>query len=113
MRNGEVILVIDDEQPFLETIRKILKCAGYQVCGCADGADAVATFSRNQDRIKAVICDLIMAGLDGVATVRIIKKINSGMKVIFSSALIDHPEQKERVAELKTLGVNAFLTKPY
>jgi CheY-like chemotaxis protein len=110
---GQVILVADDEPAFREAVCRILAKAAYQVVTAADGAEAVAAFSKHQDKIKAVLCDLIMPVLDGVGAIRILKKINPRIPVIASSGLGEGAARGEQNAELQRLGVNIFLTKPY
>ena len=50
-----------------------------------------------------------MPYMDGEALVRALKKINPMVKVIAMSGLVS----AEQTAELKSLNVNAFLSKPY
>ena len=111
--HGEYILVVDDEKPMRETTSKILEQAGYQVMTASDGREGVAAFAKFQDRIRAVICDLMMPGLDGTAMAAILKKINPQIQIIISSGLLEDSACQNKIAELKQMGVESFLTKPY
>jgi PAS domain S-box-containing protein len=110
---GEVILVVDDEALLRETLRTILGNAAYQVLTANDGIEAVAAFSKHQNIIKAVVCNLMMPVMDGVGVVRILKRIDPKLNIITSTGLPDDPAQSEKITELRALGVRTFLTKPY
>jgi CheY-like chemotaxis protein len=110
---GEFVLVVDDESPMRETTTKLLARAGYQVVTASDGAEGIATLARFQDRIKVVVCDLMMPVMDGVGIVRVVKRINPLLKVIISSGLLEDPAHYDKLAQLKELGVTFFLSKPY
>ncbi|HDQ41608.1 MAG TPA: response regulator [Desulfonatronum sp.] len=74
------ILIIDDEKVFLDTIITRLRMRGIVVDGVDSGAKALeAMRGRAYD---AVILDVSMPGMDGVATLQELKKINSGVPVI-------------------------------
>ena len=57
------ILVVDDEQDFLETIIKRLKTRGIEVAGVDSGYKALE-FVDNQD-VDVIILDVKMPGMDG------------------------------------------------
>ncbi|MDL5503091.1 MAG: response regulator, partial [Candidatus Methanoperedens sp.] len=60
----------------------ILKEYGYNVLAASDGADAVALYAQNKDKIKVVLMDLMMPVMDGEASIRAIRKLNPHIKVI-------------------------------
>lgn len=106
---GEVILIVDDE----ENIRKIAEATllrfDYRVVTAADGAEAIALYSKQKDKIDVVVTDLAMPYMDGNALIRTLQKLDPDVKCIAMSGLIS----EEQTAELKTLGVFNFLSKPY
>ena len=66
------ILFVDDEQDFLETIIKRLKARSIDVSGVESGYKALEVLeSRNPD---VIILDVKMPGMDGIETLREIKK---------------------------------------
>ncbi len=107
--NGELILIVDDE----ENIRKVAEATlirfGYQVVTATDGTDALALYSQQNNKIDVVLTDLAMPYMDGNALIRTLRKLDPNIKVIAMSGLIS----EEQTAELKTLGVVDFLSKPY
>ena len=61
------ILVVDDEQPVRESLRRSLSFNGYQVILAADGVEAVETVHRESPDL--MILDVMMPNMDGLETV--------------------------------------------
>ena len=106
--NGETILVIDDELSILEVTEKTLEAFGYKVLTASDGAEGTAIFAERKNEIKVVLTDMMMPIMNGVATIKAIKKIDPNARIIASSGLENGNEK-----EAKNLGVKLFLRKPY
>ena len=106
---GELVLVVDDEEPIRELTREILERNGYKALTAVDGTEAVALFSRWQGKIKVVLTDVSMPGMDGVALVRALRKMDPGVKVIAASGR----GSGGKATEFSALGISKFLTKPY
>ena len=68
------ILVVDDERPILGLAEHILTFNGYNVTTCANGAEAVEVYSKLYDEIGLVILDMVMPKMNGVETLRQLKK---------------------------------------
>jgi PAS domain S-box-containing protein len=105
---GEFILVAEDEGSIREITRSILEAYGYKVLSAEDGAEAVALYAQNKDKIKVVLIDLIMPVMDGQMSIRMIHQINPGAKIIAVSGLA----QKDKLENVSDY-TNAFLPKPY
>ena len=106
---GELILVVDDERPILELTRKILERHGYQALTANDGTEALSLFAQWQGKIRVVLTDVSMPVMDGVALVRVLRKMEPELNVIAASGR----GSGGKASDLKTLGINKFLTKPY
>ncbi|PAW84957.1 MAG: hypothetical protein B9S33_10735 [Pedosphaera sp. Tous-C6FEB] len=106
---GETVLVVDDEPGILTATVRLLRTQNYQVLVATDGAEALSVFSKNRDRVQVILTDVMMPEMDGLALVRVVRKISPTLKIIASSGL----ERDAKFDELRALGVNAFLTKPY
>ncbi len=74
-----------------------------------DGADAVALYAQNKDKIKVILMDMMMPVMDGEASIRAIRKINPEVKVIVVSGLAE----KEKLAKIESTRAQALLPKPY
>ncbi len=62
------VLVIDDDDQVRETLKEVLKRAGYEVKGARDGMEGMRLF-RNEGA-DLVIADIIMPEKDGLETIR-------------------------------------------
>jgi PAS domain S-box-containing protein len=106
---GELILVVDDEAAIREVTESTLTASGYRVLLAGDGTEAVAHYARQGDKIKIVLTDMMMPYMDGLATVRALKRMNPELKIIASSGLGD----VSKFTEAADAGVKTFLHKPY
>ena len=84
---GETVLVVDDESSVREIAKETLEANGYEVLLARDGAEAIAVFAQQRDRVRVVLTDLVMPYLDGSATIRALRKIDSRVKIIAASGL--------------------------
>jgi CheY-like chemotaxis protein len=107
--NGELILVVDDESSIVQITAATLEKFGYKVVTASDGSEAIAQFARNNAEVAAVITDMAMPNLDGLAAIRAIRAIDADVKIIAMSGLVN-PEQ---TAELQNLKIDLFLSKPF
>ncbi|HBJ87395.1 MAG TPA: hybrid sensor histidine kinase/response regulator, partial [Verrucomicrobiales bacterium] len=58
--NGELVLVIDDEESVRQITRQTLEMFGYRVLMAADGTEAAGTYATHKDEIAAVLTDMMM-----------------------------------------------------
>jgi CheY-like chemotaxis protein len=107
--NGQLILVVDDEEGIREITRGTLETFGYRVLTASDGTEAVALYAERRNDIAVVLTDMVMPFMDGPATIRALRKMNSNAKIIAASGLTAGREAKDGALE----GVSAFLNKPY
>lgn len=102
-----LILVADDDPAFREVLRAILYDHGYRVLAAGDGAEAVALFADHHAEIAAVLVDLVMPCLDGVGTIRALRRIEPGVQVVAMSGTADQWGSADRI------GAAALLEKPF
>jgi PAS domain S-box-containing protein len=105
--NGEMILVVDDEASILTITSQTLQAFGYRVLTAKDGSDAVAIYAQHRNDIAVVLTDMMMPVMDGMAMMKVLRKINPAVKIVGSSGL----HANHSVA--KGGGINHFLPKPY
>ncbi|MFY9570818.1 MAG: PAS domain S-box protein [Blastocatellia bacterium] len=105
--HGELILVVDDEAAIREITRSTLEAAGYQVLTASDGTEAVALYAQRPD-IKVVITDIVMPYMDGIATIRALRKLNPLIDIIVSTGTGDKSRNHG-----DDPGVKTVLSKPY
>jgi PAS domain S-box-containing protein len=108
--HGELILVVDDEAPVRLVTRRMLETFGYRVALASDGAEAVALYAKQKDEIAAVITDMMMPVMDGLATIRALRSMRPDVRIIAASGLHGRGSDPD-------MGPNAsvrhFLPKPY
>ncbi len=107
--HGELVLIAEDEDSVREVTISSLEANGYKVLAANDGADAVALYAQNADKIKVVLMDMMMPVMDGEASIRAIRKINPDVKVIVVSGLAE----KDKLAKIESTRAQAILPKPY
>jgi DNA-binding NtrC family response regulator len=101
------ILVVDDEGDFLETLMNRLKKRHIAAMGCASGEEAVRLARDNP--FDVVVLDIKMpGGMDGIETLREIKKLQPGAEVI----LLTGHASLETSAEGMRCGAYDYLLKP-
>jgi PAS domain S-box-containing protein len=103
--SGEVVLVVDDEQPLLRMSSLVLESFGYRVLLAESGAEAVSVFQAHRGDIKVVITDMTMPIMDGATVIRKIREIDPDARIIAASGL-----DGQEAARLP--GVMRFLPKP-
>ncbi|MBU1566140.1 MAG: response regulator [Proteobacteria bacterium] len=67
------ILVVDDEQAFTEILAQRLGKRGFAVKTAADGHSGLKLL-REDETIEVVVLDLAMPGMDGLETLKAMKK---------------------------------------
>jgi len=74
------ILAVDDEENFLNSLRRMLHDAPYRISTVTDGMQALELISRVPPDV--VLLDLKMPDMSGPATLREIRKIDEKLPVI-------------------------------
>ncbi|MFZ3169105.1 MAG: PAS domain S-box protein, partial [Candidatus Methanoperedens sp.] len=72
---GEWILVAEDEESIRDITFSTLELSGYKVLMANDGAEAVALYAQNIDKIKVILMDMMMPIMDGQTSIQAIRKI--------------------------------------
>lgn len=104
------ILVIDDDADVRGSLRKVLTRAGYEVVEAADGTAGVDLHHRAPADV--IITDIFMPGLDGLQTIRQLKKEGSGVKVIAVSGG-DRTGTIDLREHARLMGAFRVLAKPF
>ena len=110
---GEMILVVDDEEVIREVVQKTLLAHGYRVLTAGDGTEAIAQFSQHRGEVKAVLTDIMMPFMDGVTLSRTLKKMDPSIQIIATSGMGSAKGRQDKAAALASLQINTFLNKPY
>ncbi|TWU57105.1 PAS domain S-box protein [Rubripirellula reticaptiva] len=105
---GETILVVDDERLILETAQETLESSQYKVIIASSGAEGVAIYQNQGEKIDLVLLDMMMPGMDGFETKNAIRRMNAQARVIASSGLRRPGQEGGKMADF-----DGFLPKPY
>lgn len=100
------IMLVDDEARFLETTQKLLTRKGFKVFTAPGGREALDLLKSQH--VSVVILDVKMPGMDGVATLKEIKKNFPLVEVIM---LTGNATVESAIDGLKS-GAFDYLMKP-
>ncbi len=106
MKNSAKVLVVDDDRRMVKTICDILKIKGHSPFAAHSGEEAVSMVSAHT--FSCVLMDIKMEGMNGIETLKAIKRKAPDLSVILMSAYATD-EQKE---EAKQYGAYTVLEKP-
>lgn len=101
------VLVVDDDRTIRDSLRRSLGFNGFDIATAVDGADALARIAA--DRPDAVVLDVMMPRVDGLATCRILRAAGDTVPVL---ALTARDAVADRVAGLDA-GADDYLVKPF
>ena len=107
--NGELILVVDDEEAIRQTVKSTLERFGYQAVLAAHGAEALSIFAMRRNEIAVVLTDMAMPIMDGPSTIIAMLSIDPKVRIIGSSGL----SSNSSVAKAVGVGIEHFVPKPY
>jgi len=103
------LLIVDDEELVRESLAAILGSLGHDVAAFETGEQAIVHYSDHWREIDLVILDMVMPGIDGLSTLRQLRKINPRVRALLSSGYTIGG----RVDDLLRAGLSGFLQKPY
>jgi PAS domain S-box-containing protein len=84
-RGGALVLVVEDEPAVREVTRRILERNGYRVMAAADGPEALGVAAACDQRIDALVTDVLMPGMQGREVAERLRALQPGIRVLFVS----------------------------
>jgi DNA-binding response OmpR family regulator len=106
MAREPVVLVVDDEAPIREVVRRYLQAEGVEVVEAADGPTALEMFEAH--RPDVVVLDVMLPGLDGIEVLRRLRT-RSDVYVVMLTA---RTEETDRLIGL-SVGADDYVSKPF
>ena len=100
------VLIVDDDNIVRLALNQNLKAYGFSPIDASSGSEAVRIFRK--EKPVSVILDLKMPGMNGLETMREMKKIDTDVPVIINTAHGDIPTAVEAIK----LGAYDFIIKP-
>jgi DNA-binding NtrC family response regulator len=107
MRRSGSILVIDDEEIMREILEALLVREGYEVRLAATGAEGIELVKSVT--FDAAIVDVMMPGLDGIATLDELKRLDDELPVLMITAFAS---VENAIGAMKR-GAFDYITKPF
>lgn len=101
------VLIIDDEEHIRRMMRLTLEAAGYEVGEAPDGPVGISLFGDGSSW-SVVVLDQRMPGMDGLETLRKLKKRNGSARVVMATAFASI----ELAVDAMKLGATDFVRKP-
>ncbi|MBI5169707.1 MAG: PAS domain S-box protein [Candidatus Eisenbacteria bacterium] len=106
---GEVVLVVDDEESVRALARSVLERLGYRVLQAADGLEALNLVRDLRGAVDIVILDQTMPRLSGLETLRELRRLAPELPVVLTSGYEPGGGPQGGDGEL----ADGFLPKPY
>jgi PAS domain S-box-containing protein len=106
---GELILIVDDEEPLRNLVRDVLSRRSYRVLVAADGREALEAYRTRGPEIALVILDMTMPGMSGQELFDALRTQNPTVRVLLCSGYA----QEGTAQDVLRRGALGFLQKPY
>ncbi|MBP1628478.1 MAG: multi-sensor hybrid histidine kinase [Holophagaceae bacterium] len=106
---GQLVLVVDDENFIREATCQTLESFGYRVQTAADGQEALELYASLGEEVAVVLTDMMMPNLDGTLTIQGLRRLNPTLRIIAASGIHRAPNPEGNPA----FEPNAFLAKPF
>ncbi len=101
----KIVLLVDDEPPVREYVRKILAKEGFAVMEAADGMEGYDLVRKLGCEMALVVTDIKMPRMDGIALAENVRQLCPGLPVLLISGYAG-PFNREA-------GEYAILRKPF
>jgi PAS domain S-box-containing protein len=106
---GESVLLVDDEAAVREIGRAVLTKLDFTPLTASDGAEGILIATEHRATLSAVLLDLQMPHMDGVALAQALRRLRPDLPIAAMSGQFEEGTQ----AQLAEAGVTLHLTKPF
>jgi len=106
--DAPVILLVDDERPVLNSLRRTLTQDGYLLLDAQDGESALKIL-RNRD-VDLIVADQRMPGMSGVELLQRVRREHPEVLTIMLTAYSDMDVALQAINDI---GIYKFLLKPW
>ena len=103
------LLIVEDEEDFANNLKKILECKGFAVDWINNGENALTRILMYHADYDALIIDLTLPGMDGMALTKNLRESHIHTPIII---LTGRSETKYKV-ELLNSGADDYVVKPF
>ena len=106
---SETILVVEDEELLLDSLKSLIEAEGFRVLTARDGIEAIETFEKHREDVGLVLADLGLPRLGGWEALARMRKLKPEIRAIVASGTLDLSQR----AEMRRSGVQTTIRKPY
>jgi two-component system, OmpR family, response regulator len=103
----DAVLIVDDDPDLRDLVRVVVESAEIDVVEASTCREAMAALHANRDRIRLVLLDYFMPGMDPAACTRELCRLAGPTLVVLCTAAAD---PALRAAEV---GLSRWLPKPF
>ena len=109
MSDHGVVLYLDDEEPLVFLVTRLLNRLGYEACGFTSAMEALAAFKSEPGHYKLILSDLSMpGGASGLDFAQEVLAIAPDSRVAILTGHVDEAD----VTRATALGIRAIIQKP-
>lgn len=105
---GQGILYLDDDEPLVLLVTRLLKRLGYEPSGFTVAAEALAAFKADPAKFALVLTDMSMPGANGLDFAREVLAAAPGSRVAILTGHVDPAD----VTRASSLGIRGVMQKP-
>jgi PAS domain S-box-containing protein len=109
VRANTTILVVEDQEEVRQLESECLRSLGYSVLLASDAESALRLFEEGQARIRLVMTDVVMPGMNGAELAARILEVRPGTPILFASGYEKGAVVQSREWPTRT----RFITKPF
>jgi CheY-like chemotaxis protein len=105
----ETVLLVEDEAPVREFVRRTLEHAGYKVLEAGNPNEALQTLERIAGRVDLVLTDVVMPGMSGRMMAERLNSRYPRLRILFMSG---NAEIVDLLTRARDVG-GVMLSKPF
>ncbi len=83
--NDETILMVEDDKSILKLGERMLNGLGYTVLSASTPAEAIKIFKENMEKIKLLLTDVVMPGMNGRELSDRLRNLSPNLKTLYMS----------------------------
>ena len=103
------VLVVDDEPSLAKATSRLLDSMGFKVMVATGGQEALEICRARSEAFDVVLLDLYLQGMTSVETLRQMRSLHSGIKVILMSGY----GKQESIDGFAGIRPDGFVSKPF
>lgn len=102
------LLIVDDEEGIVDWLKRAYLEKGFDTFGVTDGMKAIEVYEKEHPEITLIDIHMPFSPIDGIETLKRIKKINKNAICI----MVTRIDQKEKIKAARDLGALHYIPKP-